>query len=136
MHDLIRSVFLVDDNPADNFYHSIVIKKTGFDGDIVTLLNGEDLINELKDILLTKRELPDLIFMDINMPRMSAWDVLDELRLMQEEYPIDVCIFLLTTSRSYSDVRKSKDYPMVKKLINKPIGEQDFVSAINAKLHL
>ncbi|MEQ8532184.1 MAG: response regulator, partial [Imperialibacter sp.] len=65
--------------------------------------------------------LPQIIFLDIDMPLMDGFQFLDEFEKFRVETK-DICnIVMLTSSINPQDVNKSKKYNYVKKYINKPL---------------
>lgn len=72
----LKRIFLVEDDDDDQLFFSDCIDKI----DNVTLLgianNGEEALDQLKN----SATLPYIIFMDINMPRMSGIECLEEIK--------------------------------------------------------
>src|SRR5690606_5459643 len=69
----------------------------------------------------------DILLLDINMPQMRGWEVLDEL----ERRRIDVQVALLTLSIEPDDIEESKNYRMVNGFLNKPLKEEEVESFVN-----
>ncbi|MCX6252824.1 MAG: response regulator [Bacteroidetes bacterium] len=96
-------VLLVDDNDSDNFFHKRVIEKAGITDNIEIVINGKEAI----DFLTSKGKcgqpessayLPELIFLDINMPVMDGWEFLEEYEKLDVRTKDKVVIIILTTS--------------------------------------
>lgn len=68
----IPNVLIVDDNPSDLIITSGVLKKAGF-----TVFTSKDGFAALEEV---NERIPDLIIMDLNMPKMSGLDLLKKLR--------------------------------------------------------
>ena len=66
-------ILLVDDDNATNFYNKYILNKNNVNFEIIVLENGLKALNYLKDI-----EIPDFIFLDINMPVMGGIQFLEE----------------------------------------------------------
>jgi len=75
----------------------------------------------LKTVEEGKSPLPELIFLDINMPKMNGWEFLEaykELPLMKENKAV---LQMLTTSSNPDDMDKATNYPDVKDYLIKPM---------------
>jgi two-component system response regulator len=104
--DVNKCILLVaDDDEDDRLLIADAFRECGFDGTIVAADSGEDVLNRLE--LLKNDELPSMILLDLNMPRMSGHEVLAQLKKLPEFRKIPVVI--LTTSSSREDVLRAYD---------------------------
>ena len=122
---------LVDDNPDDNFFHEREIRKYNPVLIIISKSSGMDALNYLKSRKATKEILPDLIFLDINMPGMNGWDFLHEYNLLDDELQSQVVIIMLTTSDNPDDISRLKNYRFVSDYIIKPLVKDKIIDIIN-----
>ena len=74
----------------------------------------------------------DVIFLDINMPMMNAWDFLKEYQTIQPDFGKKVHLFILSSSVYQKDIDKSGHYDVVTDYIIKPLNK-DKLSQIHAK---
>jgi CheY-like chemotaxis protein len=84
-----KVLFLVDDDPDDKEIFQEALK--AIDKQIVcyTASDGKDAINKLREALL----LPDVLFLDLNMPVMNGKDCLKHLKSDKELRHIPVIIY-------------------------------------------
>lgn len=67
---------------------------------------------------------PDLIFLDINMPRMNGWEFLDRYRNLDPNHKAKVIIIMLTTSLNPADVFRSSHIPEISEFETKPLTQK------------
>ncbi len=113
----IKQIILIDDNEADNFFHEIVIKRAGFEGEIVILESGSDALRYIETADFSQ---PTCIFLDINMPGMSGFDVAEQATPLLKDKP-RVLLFMLTSSSSPADQKRAKSIALVRGYITKPL---------------
>jgi CheY-like chemotaxis protein len=115
---------LVDDDQNDNFFHERVIKKTSSSTIVIEKNTGQEALDYLKPKNGDKAMLPDLIFLDINMPGMNGWDFLQEYDRLDKELQSRVIIIMLTSSDNEDDVARAKAWNFVSDYITKPLTEE------------
>jgi DNA-binding response OmpR family regulator len=99
----IKHVFLVDDDEDDQLFFVEAMQE--IDSSIYCSIaeNGRKALNRLHALV----ELPDLIFLDINMPELNGFDCLKELKRCSRLRTIPV--IMLSTSVSLRDISYSKE---------------------------
>ncbi|TFF33283.1 response regulator [Mucilaginibacter psychrotolerans] len=115
-------IWVIDDRDLDSFICKKIISNIVKDTVIETLNDGQTAIDRL--MRLTKMQLPlmpDYIFLDINMPDMDGWQILDEFDRLKIFRDKTVHIFVLSSSVYVNDIIKSQTYPLVEDFITKPI---------------
>lgn len=66
-------------------------------------------------------EVPQVILLDLNMPKISGWALLEALEPFKEKLEGQCLIYLLTSSLDPSDIARAREHPQVKELIHKPL---------------
>jgi CheY-like chemotaxis protein len=121
----VNCILLVDDNEADNYYHSFVIRDCDACNQIKTALSGEEALiyitRTIDSALESKYPIPDFIFLDINMPRMNGFEFLDELKKKNENLLRKIIIIMLTSSTDPNEEVRALNTGVVKEFINKPL---------------
>ena len=117
MRKQLSCVLLIDDNDDDNFYHRIVLKETGITERIEVAETGYEALKFLQNV----QRIPELIFLDINMPRMNGWEFLECYKQLSLEEKDKAIIIMLTTSRNPADEKKAGSMPEVKGFESKPL---------------
>lgn len=113
----LNCIMLIDDNDDDNFYHKMVIREADITKQIEVAESGFEALDFLKKGDL----IPELIFLDINMPAMNGWEFLDEYRKLSEEQKARIVIIMLTTSLNPADRKKAEKIPEINGFETKPL---------------
>lgn len=123
-------VLLADDDLDDCIMFEKALKELPIRTDLLTVHDGDDLVKELS---LQKNGLPDLIFLDLNMPRINGVECLHTIKRTEELKNIPVVIFSTsvheTLARKLIDtgarecIRKPSTFPELKKVILKTLSE-------------
>ncbi len=112
----MSSIYLVDDQPITNFITRKLLENEGVTSNIKEFTNPLIALEELES------DKDPFIFLDLNMPEMTGWEFLDNLKTKK------YCpkIVILTSSTSELDVLKAKNYPCVIDYITKPFSKIKF----------
>jgi CheY-like chemotaxis protein len=124
MKNSLRCIMLVDDNPFDNFFHERQIKRCNPDTVVIAKTSGYDALEYLNSLVLVESVGPDLIFLDINMPKMNGWEFLVEYEKLEEDVKSKYVIIMLTTSENPEDIAKSKEFKSISDFISKPLTKE------------
>ena len=114
-------ILLIDDSEVDNFINKAIISKEENISQITVMTSGIDALKYLNDIIEEPEEYPDVIFLDIKMPRMNGFEFLDEYIKLPEVLLNHSKVYILSSSIDTLDSEKSKSYSVVKKHLTKPL---------------
>lgn len=119
---MLDLILCVDDDPITLMLCKKVINKASFSNEIATAKNGEEALlyfDELKQDNLKK--VPQLIFLDLNMPIMGGWEFLDSFNNENYSNFNSVKIIILSSTIDPEDLKKAEKYPAVIDFLPKPI---------------
>ncbi|MEQ8357933.1 MAG: response regulator [Cytophagales bacterium] len=113
-----REILLIDDDATSNLINEVVIKKSNLFNSIKTVIAAESGLN----YLLSKPDnLPEVIFLDINMPEMDGWEFLDKFAELDTEIRDKIDIYMLSSSQNPDDIIRAVKNPFVKDFLSKPL---------------
>jgi CheY-like chemotaxis protein len=87
--------------------------KTAFEAFVRRYQSGDDV------------KLPDVVFLDINMPVMNGWEFLNSVLKSVPEKKITSTIYIVSSSIDRSDFEKAENYAIISKYLVKPVTKND-----------
>lgn len=120
----IFNVMLVDDNETDNFIHKRIIELSGFSTNIIIKNSGKSALEYLQSHDAQLEKLPEIIFLDINMPIVDGFVFLFEFENFSDQLKEKCKIVILSSSDSKRDIDRIVDNEYVVHFITKPLSEE------------
>lgn len=126
---LVPSTLIVDDTEADVFLSEAVLSDTGRFPTICSVADGVEALELFSHPERATEKHPGcfpptLVLLDINMPRMDGFELLEELaRRAGSREP--VVVVMVTSSKFESDIQRAKQHPLVKDYLVKPLSQED-----------
>lgn len=114
-------VMLVDDNDTDNFISKRIIEITGFAGRVEAKNSGKIALDYLRENQDKVGNIPDVIFLDINMPVVDGFVFLYEFDKFPELVKNKTKIIILSSSDNKRDIDKIVNNNHVINFITKPL---------------
>ena len=108
-----RKVILLDDDEVAGYLHEHIVSQLDLFEKILVLSSCEDLIEEIK------RDIPDLILLDISLPSMDGFDFLE--RLEMDERCNQIPIVMITSSVRTVDRERALKFSNVFDFVKKPL---------------
>lgn len=116
-----KKVMVIDDNEIDLYIAEMLMATAGFAEKVVCVSSAKEALAYLKALSAEPDELPQFIFLDINMPEMTGFDFLNEYQHLAENIRKRCIIMMLTTSLDDEDRKKAEHNQFVRKFLNKPL---------------
>lgn len=122
MSSFFRKVLLIDDDRLNN-YLNIHVLKAAIKDHTTDILSFTDPQEGLQHIFGSYSDDPvaTVLFLDINMPALTGWDVLDKLKVLDKSILQHLTIYMLSSSIDPADIARAKANFLVKDYISKPL---------------
>lgn len=123
-------IMLVEDDEIDQECFKRLLKKTTIECHVTYAVNGQDAIDQLNNINHSHNQtLPDLMLVDINMPKINGFDLLKYIR-SDEQYR-SIPVLMLTTSDREKDIHDANKFQILGYCI-KPLTKENLAAAIQS----
>ena len=117
----LDTILLIDDDPATNFLHKFVLQKENCAYNIVSIQSAEEALEYIKETIKNGFRYPELIFLDINMPRMNGWEFIEEYNKITKNQSVSKIVVMLTTSLDPKDREKTESIQDINEFLSKPL---------------
>ncbi|MDP5092280.1 MAG: response regulator [Polaribacter sp.] len=117
----LDTILLIDDDPATNFLHKFILQKESCAENILAFQNAEEALEYIKETIKSGFHYPELIFLDINMPRMNGWEFIEEYNKISNENKVSKIVVMLTTSLDPKDKEKAESIKDINQFLSKPL---------------
>lgn len=114
---LIPSLMLVDDNEFDQMMYKRIVDRSGLVANLLQFTDPEKALDHLRDPAI---DMPSLVLLDINMPKIDGFEFLD---IVTNDLGTRMCpvIVMLTTSLDPRDEERARKHDVVRDFYNKPL---------------
>lgn len=121
------SILFIEDDMIERMKFERTVSKLGFENKIIEASNGEEALHILEE----KDVVPNIIFLDLNMPRISGLEFLQKLK--SDDRLKFIPTIVLTTSNNHKDVLECYRIGIAGYIL-KPLKYDDYVNKIDKVL--
>jgi CheY-like chemotaxis protein len=124
------NVCVIDDDMIYQFLAREVIEYTNMANKIMFFSNGEKALQFIVNTIDNNDldALPDIIFLDINMPVMDGWEFLDAYAQIKPKIGKKIVIYMVSSSTDIRDLDRAKAITEVSDYIIKPVSSKQLES--------
>jgi two-component system, chemotaxis family, chemotaxis protein CheY len=123
-------IFLVDDDHIYQFTAKKTLEAMGFAEQVDVFPDGEKALAFIRQHLSDPSVLPDIIFLDINMPIMDGWQFVEAFQKLDLGNK-KVDLYMVSSSVDEADQERSRKYQVINDYIIKPVGRSRFEQLIS-----
>jgi CheY-like chemotaxis protein len=127
---MVNVTLLIDDSDIDLFIQRRFLEVYNFSRKLVSYKSADEALQWL--LSASGEELPDVIFLDLNMPKTDGFEFLERFAQLPAHLTNQTRVIILTSSNSKADKEKVMTYKQVVHFITKPIKQSD-IEEITAK---
>ncbi len=122
------NILLADDNPNNRYFFEEALKDFLQPTHLIVVNDGEQLIQQLTN---EGNELPDILFLDLNMPRKNGFECLSEIKLNPRLKELPVIIYSTSFHKKIADMRYKHGATYY---LSKPFEISELKKAVNQML--
>ena len=116
-------ILYVDDDPGDRLLMEKALEAAELSTSLAVARDGVEALHRLRSETAWPNQLPDLILLDLNMPRMDGREFLKEIKA--DERLKTIPVFVFTTSDAERDVRTCRQLG-AQQFLKKPLDWEEF----------
>jgi len=125
MQEKLSTILLIDDSEPINFMHQRILEQCEIANKIVSTLDGEEALNYLMNhgryADAKANPTPQIIFLDIQMPKMNGFEFLEVYKQLNPSLKAEALFVILTTSLDPKDQAKAMENYDISGFIVKPL---------------
>lgn len=116
----IVTACIIDDDSIFIYGFKKFMELKGIFAEMCDFNNGQQALNFFKDPA-NEDNLPDILFVDINMPVMDGWDFIKNFEAIYPQLGKKISIYAISSSVDLNDIKRAKNNPLITDYILKPI---------------
>ncbi|TDS17083.1 response regulator receiver domain-containing protein [Maribacter caenipelagi] len=115
------NILLVDDDELYLYIMEKTIHQLSKELVVSTFTDGEQAVEYISKCTEEKVELPEVIFLDINMPFLDGWGFLNEFKKLKPKIISNINIYMVSSSMRDSDVIRASNFEELTGYVVKPV---------------
>ncbi len=126
----VDSICIIDDDKIYRFTTEKYLQMLRLTSKVMTYADGEEAISYLRDNSQDPSKLPDIIFLDLNMPIMDGWDFIEEYIKLRPNLAKKIVVYMVSSSIDERDQARALEISEVSDFIIKPITEEQLITLV------
>lgn len=113
-----QNILSVDDDFPTNLYTQLVLKEASLAENIIIKNSAKQVLSYLFE---EENEIPEILLMDLHMPIMDGWELLEAIQKRNAPRTQSMKIFMLTSSAIVDDIEVANNHPLIQGVLMKPL---------------
>lgn len=130
--DKIEKVCVIDDDDIYQYLLKKELKSTNIVDNTVVFSDGAKAMEFMRNAQDSPESLPDVIFLDVNMPIMNGWEFLDAFIQLRPNLSKEIIVLIVSSSFDQRDLEKAAAYSEISDYIVKPVTRTRLISVLKA----
>ncbi|WP_178985459.1 response regulator [Winogradskyella helgolandensis] len=122
------NICIIDDDDIYQFTITKILQSLKLNKKIIAFSDGEEALDFMIANLYNDDELPDVIFLDINMPIMDGFQFMEEYVKLKPKWNKKITIYMVSSSVDPVDIEKANKISDISDYIIKPIKPNELKS--------
>ncbi len=117
----MKRFLLIDDDDIICIVHPAIIRQALPDSEVEIIKSSQEALSFIHEMKENNYPAPDAIFLDINMPELSGFGMLEKLDTSDKVYLENTKIYMLSSSVDQRDIERVKANPIIADFVGKPL---------------
>ena len=128
-----KIILIIDDDIVSQFALRYTIEQSNIDCEVLVCDGAQEGLDILSNFHKVGKDLPDFIFLDLDMPDLDGWAFLDRYYNIGD-FADRTKVFILSTFASSLDRNRAKFHSMVEGFYDKPLSRNSIIQILKSKL--
>ncbi len=130
---IVELACIIDD---DNIYITLIkkiIKTKKLSKNLLIFNDGKQSIDYFETLLqnLSEDKIPEIIFLDLNMPVMNGWEFLERFTKIKNKFNKVITLYIVSSSINPIDIDRAKNLSSVQDYLIKPVNISELENIFN-----
>ncbi len=117
----MSKLIMIDDDMMHHKIAQLMLREYGNIEEVILSTDAKETLDFLELNKANSNNLPDYIFLDLQMPDYSGWDFLKGYQKIHHSLRKDIKLYIVSSSIDPKDIKRSEEYKFVDSFVQKPL---------------